>query len=366
MIVEKMENNAFDEIITMIDAARDRAWQAVNKELVSLYWDVGKWLSVKLSEGRWGDKIVDNAAAYLVGKRPDLSGFTKRTLYRAVEFYNTYKADQIVTPLVTQITWTNHLIIMTRAKSPEERRFYIEKCAGERVSKRNLERLFDSSFYERRRIGEVAPASASVTKAARTIVPDLYSLEFLDIPPKHREATLRDAIVLHMRDFILELGGDFTFVGKEYPIKVGKSDFNIDLLFFNRSLKCFFAFELKTRRFKPADIGQIDFYLEALDRDVRKTDENPSVGVILCTDKDDSVVEYALSRSMSPTLVASYKTVLPDKSILQNRLRQITELVLEEAGSDELVSDDEESEEDMPSALSTFPPTVNTKGVNEA
>jgi hypothetical protein len=126
------------------------------------------------------------------------------------------------------------------------------------------------------------------------------------------------------------LGKDFTFVGKEYPVKVGNSDFSIDLLFFNRALRCFFAFELKTRKFRPADIGQIDFYLEALDRDVKKPDENPSVGVILCTDKDDSVVEYALSRSMSPTMVASYQLALPDKDILQNRLRQITELVLEE------------------------------------
>jgi predicted nuclease of restriction endonuclease-like (RecB) superfamily len=193
-----------------------------------------------------------------------------------------------------------------------------------------LERLFDSSFYERRRIGEVAPASALVVRPARSAVPDMYSLEFLDLPERYREANLRDAIVLHLRDFILELGKDFTFVGKEYPVKVGNSDFNIDLLFFNRALRCFFAFELKTRKFRPADIGQIDFYLEALDRDVKKPDENPSVGVILCTDKDDSVVEYALSRSMSPTMVASYQLALPDKDILQNRLRQITELVLEE------------------------------------
>jgi len=169
-----------------------------------------------------------------------------------------------------------------------------------------------------------------VTPVVRAAVPDMYALEFLDLPERHREASLRDAIVSNMRDFILELGRDFTFVGKEYPIKVGKSDFNIDLLFFNRSLRCFFAFELKTHKFRPADLGQLDFYLEALDRDVRKADENPSVGVILCTDKDDTVVEYALSRSMSPAMVASYQTALPDKMLLQNRLRQITDIVLEE------------------------------------
>lgn len=330
---------AFDEIVRMIDAARERAWRAVNSELVSLYWEIGKWLSARRAKAEWGDKVVASAAEYLASRRPDLKGYNKRTLYRMLEFYETYKDDQFVTPLVTQIGWTQHLVIMRRAKTPEERRFYIEKCISAPCSKRSLERLFDSSFYERRRLGEGAPSSALVKPRLRAEVPDLYALEFLDLPRKHREATLRDAIVSHMRDFILELGGDFTFVGQEYPIKVGKSDFAIDLLFYNRALRCFFAFELKTRGFRPADIGQIDFYLEALDRDVRKPDENPSVGVVLCTDKDDTVVEYALSRSMSPTMVASYRTALPDKALLQQRLRQITDLVLEDAEASGLPAD---------------------------
>ncbi len=339
-----VSDSLFDELVLMIEAARARAWQAVNFEMVSLYWNIGQWISGKMQEAAWGSKVVEKAAAYLAEKRPDLGGFSRRTLYRMAEFYNAYKDDEIVTPLVTQITWTNHLVILSRAKSPGERRFYLEKCAAEHCPKRDLERLFDSSYYERRRIGEAAPASALVTQTVRSFVPDVYALEFLDLPERHREATLRDAIVSHLRDFILELGKDFTFVGKEYPVKVGKSDFNIDLLFFNRSLRCFFAFELKTRKFRPSDIGQIDFYLETLDRDVRKPDENPSVGVILCTDKDDSVVEYALSRSMSPTMVASYQLVLPNKEILQNRLRQITELVLEENQISELPCSEEEEE----------------------
>lgn len=341
---EMISESNFDELISMIEAARARAWQAVNSELVALYWNIGKWLSARLENASWGSKVVENAALYLAKKRPDLGSFSKRTLYRMAEFYNAYKDDEIVTPLVTQITWTNHLVILSRAKSPEEKRFYLEKCAAENYPKRDLERLFDSSYYERHRIGEAAPASALVAPPVRSVVPDVYALEFLDLPERHREATLRDAIVSHLRDFILELGKDFTFVGKEFPVKVGKSDFNIDLLFFNRALRCFFAFELKTRKFRPADIGQIDFYLEALDRDVRKSDENPSVGVILCTDKDDSVVEYALSRSMSPTMIASYQLVLPNKEILQNRLRQITELVLEENQISDIPCSEEDEE----------------------
>ena len=345
MSKEEMISEAnFDELISMIESARARAWQAVNSELVALYWNVGKWLSDKCAKANWGDKTIRSIAEHIAKKRPDLKGFSRAGLYRMRQFYEFYKEDGIVSPVVRQIDWTHHLIVMARAKSPDERRFYLEKCAAEHCPKRDLERLFDSSFYERHRIGEAAPASALVAQPVRAVVPDVYSLEFLDLPERHRESTLRDAIVSHLRDFILELGKDFTFVGKEYPVKVGKSDFNIDLVFFNRTLRCFFAFELKTRKFRPSDIGQIDFYLEALDRDVRKPDENPSVGVILCTDKDDSVVEYALSRSMSPTMVASYQLVLPNKEILQNRLRQITELVLEENQIAELPCSEEEEE----------------------
>ena len=325
---------AADELIAMVESARARVWAAVNSELVDLYWCVGKWLSQKCAKAEWGDKTILSVARQIADKRPDLKGFSRPGLYRMRQFYELYKDDASVSPLVRRIDWTHHLIIMARAKSPEERRFYLEMCAAEHCPKRDLERLFDASFYERRRLGEAAPASAQVPGTVRAAVPDVYALEFLDLPERHREATLRDAIVSNMRDFILELGRDFAFVGKEYPIKVGKSDFNIDLLFFNRSLRCFFAFELKTHKFRPADLGQLDFYLEALDRDVRKADENPSVGVILCTDKDDTVVEYALSRSMSPAMVASYQTVLPDKTLLQNRLRQITDIALGETSAD--------------------------------
>lgn len=326
-------SSAADELITMIETARTKVWAAVNSELVDLYWNVGKWLSQKCAGAEWGDKTILSVARQIAERRPDLKGFSRPGLYRMRQFYELYRDDAFVSPLVRQIDWTHHLVIMARSKSPEERRFYINKCATEHCPKRNLERLFDTSFYERRRIGEAAPSSARVAPAVRATVPDMYALEFLDLPERHREASLRDAIVSNMCDFILELGRDFTFVGKEYPIKVGKSDFNIDLLFFNRALRCFFAFELKTHKFRPADLGQLDFYLEALDRDVRKADENPSVGVILCTDKDDTVVEYALSRSMSPAMVASYQTALPDKMLLQNRLRQITDIALEDVNA---------------------------------
>jgi hypothetical protein len=155
---------------------------------------------------------------------------------------------------------------------------------------------------------------------------DSYVLEFLDLPENHKEKDLRKAIVSNLKDFILEFGKDFIFVGEEYRVQVGNTDFNIDLLLYNRELHCLVAIELKIGRFKPEHLGQLEFYLEALDRDVRKADENPSVVLILCTKKDTAVVEYAMSRSMSPALIADYKMHLPDKRILENKPRELAEL----------------------------------------
>ena len=154
-------------------------------------------------------------------------------------------------------------------------------------------------------------------------------LEFLDLPSQYSERNLRKAIIENLKQFILEFGKDFTLIGDEYRVQVGNQDFYIDLLFYHRALSCLVPVELKIGKFKPEHIGQINFYLEALDRDVKKPNENPSVGVILCAGKDDAVVEYALSRSMSPTLVSDYTLCLPDKKLLQNKLRELTELALE-------------------------------------
>lgn len=166
---------------------------------------------------------------------------------------------------------------------------------------------------------------------------DSYVLEFLDVPENHKEKELRRAIISNLCDFILEFGRDFALVGEEYRVQVGNHDFKIDLLLYNRELSCLVAIELKIGRFKPEHLGQLEFYLEALDRDVRKQNENPSVGLILCAKKDDEVVEYALSRSMSPALIAEYQTRLPQKALLENKLRELREL----AEAEGLVDDED-------------------------
>jgi predicted nuclease of restriction endonuclease-like (RecB) superfamily len=157
------------------------------------------------------------------------------------------------------------------------------------------------------------------------VLRDNYTLEFLSLPDDHKERDLRRSILANLKKFILEFGKDFSLIGEEYRVQVGNQDFYIDLLFYNRELTCLVAIELKVEKFSPAHLGQLDFYLEALDRDVRKPHENPSVGLILCTSKDDTVVEYALSRSLTPALISEYTLKLPDKKLLQEKLAEITD-----------------------------------------
>jgi predicted nuclease of restriction endonuclease-like (RecB) superfamily len=325
----------FDAIISIIDNAHNRALKAVNAELIRMYWNVGKYLSRLCSNSDFGDKVIDEVAAFIAQKNPSVKGFNRRGLYRMKQFYETYKDDEFVTPLVTQISWTNHLLIMSGSKSADERHFYMTLCAKEHYSKRELERQIDSAYYERYMLSSKKPMPGFIPQDVRGSILDTYVLEFLDLPEQYSEKSLRKAIIGNLKQFILEFGKDFTFIGEEYRVQVGGQDFYIDLLFYNRALSCLVAVELKIGKFKPEHIGQIDFYLEALDRDVKKPNENPSVGVILCASKDDAVVEYALSRSMSPTLVSDYRLYLPDKQLLQNKLRELTELALESTEDEE-------------------------------
>lgn len=218
---------------------------------------------------------------------------------------------------------------MTGCKTDEAREFYLRLCIANRYTKRELDRQISSMLYERTMLSGAKNKELIAGNGGLAALRDSYVFEFLDLAEPYKEKDLRRQIVSHLKDFILEFGHDFTFVGEEYRVQVGNTDFFIDLLFYNRALTCLVAIELKIDVFRPEHMGQLNFYLEALDRDVKKPNENPSVGLILCTGKDDTVVEYALSRAMSPTMVADYTLHLPDKTILQNKLRELTELALE-------------------------------------
>ena len=244
------------------------------------------------------------------------------------QFYELYKDEEKVSPLVTQLSWTNHLKIMSACKTMDERIFYMNMCIKDHLTKRELERQIDSGYYERYMLSQnpIAPVIGEAKKATGNIFLDTYVLDFLDVPDTVSEYDLQKSIIRNVKNFILEIGKDFTFVGEEYRVQVGNHDFFIDLLFYHRGLSCLVAFKLKIGEFKPEYVGKVNLYLEAFDREVKKENENPSVGVILCASKDDEVVEFALSRSLSPIMVSEYNLKLIDKALLQKKLKEYIEL----------------------------------------
>jgi predicted nuclease of restriction endonuclease-like (RecB) superfamily len=319
------EDSRFAEVLALIESARNRAYQAVNTELVSLYWQLGELISRKIEKAEWGEGVVEELANTLALRYPGQRGFTRSNLFRMRRFYEAYRGNPKVAPLVRLLPWTHHLIILSQAKPPETREFYIVAAIKERWSKRELGRQILSSAISRSGAGAriVSPAVTQMHPAAVEEFKNVYSLEFLSLNEGHSEADFHGALLRNLGRFITELGRDFCFVGSEYPIQVGNQDFAIDLLFFHRGLACLVAFELKVGRFEPAHLGKLSFYVEALDRDVKKPHERPSLGVLLCASKDDEVVEYALARTTSPTLVAEYQTKLPSKAVLKQKLHEL-------------------------------------------
>lgn len=316
---------SFLDIVNLIKQSRIRAIKAVNSELIDLYWNIGKLISKKVEVSEWGNSVVKDLANFIQNKEPEIKGFSDKNLWRMKQFYETYKDESKLAPLVREISWTHNLIIMSRTKTIEEREFYIKLVQKESYSKRELERQISVGFFERTVLAnsQLPAKLGNYKKDGTNSIKDNYIFEFLNLPDNHSESELQRGLVSEIRKVILELGKDFIFIAENYRLQVGKSDFYVDLLFYHRGLQCLVAFELKTDRFKPSHLGQLNFYLEALDRDVKKPHENPSIGVLLCKDKDIEVVEYALSRSLSPTMVSEYKIQLPDKELLQQKLHEI-------------------------------------------
>ena len=316
------------KLIEIIETSRNNALRKVNEELICMYWSVGEYLSAESQNAVFGDKYIDNIAKEIQVMFPGIKGFNRRGLYRMKQFYELYKDNPTVSPLVTQISWTNHLLIMSGCKSDEEREFYIKLCIKESYSKRELERQMDSGYYERYMLSKEKLLPEPIKGLKENPFMDSYVIEFLDLPKNFKESDLRKGLIRNMKEFILEVGKNFTFIDEEYRVQVGGEDFHIDLLFFHRGLQCLVAFELKIGKFKPEYIPKMDFYLEALDRQKKKENENPNVGMILCASKDDEVVEYAMSRTLSPMMVAEYKLQLPDKAVLQKKLQELVNMPL--------------------------------------
>lgn len=318
-------DNRFTDIIQLIKQSRTNAIKAVNAELINLYWNIGEHISKKIEQSEWGDSVVTELANFIKTQEPEIKGFSDKNIWRMKQFYENYKDFPKLSTLLREISWSHNLAIFSRCKTVVEREFYLNLAKQENYSFRELERQISASLFERTMIGnsKLSTALRESNHDLTNTFKDRYVFEFLNLPEPHSESDLQRGLVRQMKNFILELGKDFLFIGEEYKLQVGNSDFYIDLLFYHRGLQCLVVFELKADKFKPDHLGQLNFYLEALDKDVRKPNENPSIGVLLCKDKDSEVVEYALSRSLSPTMVSEYKTQLPDKKLLQQKLHEL-------------------------------------------
>ena len=381
-----MENNIiismeqqFGEVVDIILQHKSRASKVVNEELLLTAWHVGGYVSAKLKSEEWGSKVVSQLSEYIRSQHPDIKGYGRSSIYNMVMFYDEYSSEtftstverylnsefvqprigqietsvflssletseivqatsaQFVQPLAGQMpkileltTFTNHTEILCRCKSNEERLFYILYANKERLVKRELQRCISNQTYSTL-LGSKNNMSKGMLERypnAPIMFKDTLFVDFLNLPKKHSEAKLRKGLVENMKQFILELGKDFIAMDQEYRLQVGSSTYKADLLFYHRGLQALVAVELKKTKFHPRDLGQLEFYLEALDRDVKRSNENPSIGIILCPEADRVVVEYAMSRSMSPTMIAEYKRILIPQERLQQQLDEYCNLFL--------------------------------------
>lgn len=328
-----MLDTNFDKIIELIENRKNNAYKKINEEMILLYLDVGKYLFELQQRSKYGDKITTKVSEFMKNKYPSIKGFTKRNIERMIQFYKIYKDDKIASTLLTQLSWSSNMLIISNTKTREERHFYLKLAVKENYSVRELNRQLQSLYYQRYMLSD-GNSSKYLTKIINeeddfpnTRILDTYSLEFLDLPNEFSEKDLKTSIIKNLKDFILEIGKDFTFIGDEYRIQVGNHDYFIDLLFYSRQLSCLVAFELKLGEFMPEYIGKMNLYLEALDRDVKRQNENPSVGIILCSSKDKDVVEYSMNKNISQTLISEYILKLIDKKLLENKLKEVKNII---------------------------------------
>jgi predicted nuclease of restriction endonuclease-like (RecB) superfamily len=357
----------FEYVNSIIEQHRSSAIAKVNTEALLTNWEIGQYISMQLKSSVWGAKVVSDLADYLKRQNPKRRGFGKRHLYNMVKFYETYSREEFANiinglklseivqsgiaqlddkhqkgeivqlsiaqfeetfspmpQLLTLVPFTGHLEIMNRCRSDEERIFYMLYASHQRLKTEELRRCIVnqtySSLMEKEKM--LSPKMFAEYPNAEFILKDKAFVDFLNLPTKHNEHHLHKGLLEHMKEFILELGKDFLFVDSEYGVEVGGSTKRIDLLFYHRALQCLVAIELKAVDFQPEFVGKMDMYLEALDRDVKRDNENPSIGIILCPSADRSMVEYTLSRSLSPTMIAEYQRKLIPLEVMRKSLEE--------------------------------------------
>ena len=374
--VKVSQEQQFNEVVLIIQQHRSKASQAINQEVLLTAWHIGGYVSAKLKSEEWGRKVVSQLSEFIRSHHPEIKGYSRSSIYNMVMLYDEYSslsfqstvqkylraefvqpvagqlkaypkedldraisphinAQSLATPIpkiLTYTTLTNLIEITCRCKSDEERLFYILYAHKEQLAKRELQRCISNQTYATL-LGSKKNMSRGLLETypnAPIIFKDTLFVDFLGLPQKHSEVSLKSGLIEHMKQFILELGKDFIFMDQEYNLNVGASSFKADLLFYHRGLQALVAVELKKTKFHPRDLGQLEFYLEALDRDVKRSNENPSIGILLCPEADKVVVEYAMSRSMSPTMIAEYKRILIPQERMQQQLNEYCDHFLED------------------------------------
>jgi predicted nuclease of restriction endonuclease-like (RecB) superfamily len=319
------KNNIPSEYVTLLDDIKERirsaqyeALRTVNKELISLYWDIGRMIVDRQEGMTWGKSVVEQLAKDLQAEFSGIGGFSAANLWRMRVFYNNYSNDTKLAPLVREISWSKNIIIMEKCKDAFKREFYMRMTRKFGWSKNVLIHQIENQVYEKTLLNQTnfeQNLPAEIRNQAKLAVKDEYTFDFLELGDEHSERQLEQAALSKVEPFLREMGGVFSFIGSQYRLEIGSKEYFIDLLLYHRHLKCLVALELKIGEFIPEYVGKMQFYLAALDDLVRMDDEKPSIGIILCKSKDRTIVEYALRESNKPIGVASYRIVstLPEE-----------------------------------------------------
>jgi len=300
----------FKEIKERIHKAQYDAFKSVNKELINLYWDIGRSIVAKQDMLGWGKAVVETLAKDLQKEFPGIQGFSSANLWRMQKFYLTYHSNEKLAPMVREISWTKNIIIMERCKDDIRREFYLKTTKKFGWTKDVLINQLEAGAFDRYMANQTNFDKAVPEKyrhQAKLAVKDEYSFDFLELGEEHSEKELERALLENVRKFLIEMGGYFTFVGNQHRLEVDNQEFFIDLLLYHRHLRCLVAIELKVGAFKPEYAGKMQFYLSALNDRAKLPDENPSIGIILCKDKSRTIVEYALKDTKKPIGVSTYR-----------------------------------------------------------
>ena len=324
------------EIKQRVRSAQYAALKAVNRELIGLYWDIGRLIVERQTGRTWGKSVVEHLARDLQAEFPGIQGFSASNLWRMKLFYETYAASKKLAPLVREIGWSHNLIIMEQCGDVLEREFYLRMARKFGWSKNVLAMQIENQTYQKTLLGQTnfeKTVPARLRDQAKLAVKDEYTFDFLELGEEHSERELERALIGRIEKFLREMGGVFTFLGSQYRMEIGSDEYFIDLLLYHRGLRCLLAVDLKIGPFKPEHVGKMQFYLAALDDRVRRPDENPSIGMIICRTKERAVVEYALRESNKPIGVGTYQIVkrlpprlkgqLPDPAVIEKLLTKI-------------------------------------------